>query len=74
MQNVSEKTRIGIYSGLISNLKSIRKPGNYKSSDKRCKICQNYLNKMSTGQVWKTCRETERHSATVIYYLKCKVC
>ena len=48
MQNVSETTRIGIFSGFISNLKSIRKPGNYKSSDKRCKICQNYLNKINS--------------------------
>ena len=32
-------------SRFISNLKHIRKPGTYKCSDKRCKICQIYLNK-----------------------------
>ena len=43
------------YFRFISNLKNISKPGTYKCSDKRCKICQNYLNEtnkftMSNGQ------------------------
>ena len=43
-------------SRFISNLKHIRKPGTYKCNDKRCKICQIYLNEtnkfpMSNGQV-----------------------
>ena len=31
-------------SRFISSFGNIRKPGSYKSSDKKCKICQNYLN------------------------------
>ena len=31
-------------SRLISSFKNIKKPGTYKHSDKRCKLCQNYLN------------------------------
>ena len=31
------------YSRFISNFKNIRKPGTYKCNDKRCKICQSYL-------------------------------
>ena len=43
------------YFRFISNFKNINKPGTYKCSDKRCKICQNYLNEtnkftMSNGQ------------------------
>ena len=63
----------------ISNLKNIRKPVTYKWSDKRCKICQIYLNEtnkftMSNGQVWEICREIDCHSVNVIYYLKSKMC
>ena len=63
----------------ISNFKNIRKPRTYKCSNKRCKICQNYLNKtskftMPNGQVWEICREIDYHSVNVIYYLKCKMC
>ena len=58
---------------------NIRKPGTYKCSDKRCKICQNYLNKtnkftMSNGQVWEIRQEIVCCSVNVIYYLKCKMC
>ena len=43
-------------SRFILNFKNIRKPGTYKCCDKRCKICQNYLNEtnkstMPNGQV-----------------------
>ena len=43
------------YFRFISNFKNISKPETYKCSDKRCKICQNYLNEtnkftMSNGQ------------------------
>ena len=46
-------------SKFISNFKNTKKPGTYKCSDKRCKICQNYLNEtntftMSNGQIWKS--------------------
>ena len=66
-------------SRFISNLKHIRKPGTYKCSDKRCKICQIYLNEtnkftMSNGQVWEIRREIDCQSVNVIYYLKCKIC
>ena len=66
-------------SRFISNFKIIRKPGAYKCSDKRCKICQNYLNEtnkftVSNGQVWEICRQIDCHSVSVIYYLKCKMC
>ena len=66
-------------SRFISSFKNIRKPGTYKCSDKRCKICQNYLNEtnkftMSNGQVWEIRREIDCHSVNVIYYLKCKIC
>ena len=42
----------------ISNFKNIRKPGTYKCSDKKGKICQNYLDEtnkftMSNGQIGK---------------------
>ena len=65
-------------SRFTSNLKNIRKPGTYKCSDKRWKICQNYLNEtktftMSNGQVWEIHREIDSHSVNVIYYLKCKM-
>ena len=41
----------------ISNFKNNRKPGNYKYSDTRCQVCQNYLNEinkftLSNGRVW----------------------
>ena len=44
-------------SKFISNVKNIRKPETYKCNDKRCEVCQNYLNetnefKMPFGQVW----------------------
>ena len=63
----------------ISNFKNIRKPGTYKYNDKRCKICQNYLNEtnkftISNGQVWEIRRETDCLSVNVIYYVKCKMC
>ena len=53
-------------SRFISNFKNIKKPGTYKCSGKRCKICQNYLNEtnkfiMSNGQVWEICREIDCH-------------
>ena len=43
-------------SRFMPNFKKTRKPGTYKCSDKRCKICQNYLNETnkftkSNGQV-----------------------
>ena len=61
-------------SRFISNFKNIRKPGTYRCSDKRCKICQNYLNEankftVSNGQVWEIRREIDCHSVNVIYYL-----
>ena len=64
-------------SKFISNVKNIRKPGTYKCNDKRCEVCQNYLNetnksKMSFGQVWEIHREIE--SLNVTYYLKCEMC
>ena len=64
-------------SRFISNFKIIRK--NYKCSDKRCKINQNYLNEtsqftMSNGQVWEIRREINWHSVNAIFYLKCKTC
>ena len=48
-------------SRLISNFEN-RKSRNYKCSDKRCKICQSYLNEtnkftVSNGQVWEIHRE-----------------
>ena len=68
-----------ISSRFISSFKNIRKPGTYKCSDKRCKICQNYLNEtnkstMPNGQVREIRREIDCHSVNVIYYLKCKMC
>ena len=68
-----------VSSRFISNFTNIRKPGTYKCSDKRCKICQNYLNEtnkftMSNRQVWEIRREIDCHSVSVIYYLKCKMC
>ena len=65
-------------SGFISSFKTIRKPGAYKYSDKRCSMCQNYLNEtkkftMSNGQVWEIHRENDCHSVNVICYLKCKM-
>ena len=67
------------FSKFISSFKNIRKPGTYKCSDKRCKICQNDLNEtnkftMSNDQIWEIRRETDCHSVNVIYYLKCKMC
>ena len=61
-------------SRFISNFKNIRKPGTYRCSDKRCKICQNCLNEankftVSNGQVWEIRREIDCHSVNVIYYL-----
>ena len=66
-------------SRFISDFKIIRKPETYICIDKRCKICQNYLNEtnkitISNGQVWEIHRETDCYSANVIYYLKCKMC
>ena len=66
-------------SRFISNFKNIRKPGTYKYSDKRCKICQKILNEtnkftMSNGQVLEFHREIDCHSVNVIYYLKLKMC
>ena len=63
----------------ISSFKNIRKPGTYKWSDKRCKICQSYLNEtnkftMSNRQLWEIRREINCHSVNVIYYLKCIMC
>ena len=53
-------------SRFISSFKNIKKPGTYKCSGKRCKICKNYLNEtnkiiMSNGQVWETRREIDCH-------------
>ena len=53
-------------SRFISNFKNIKKPGTYKCSGKRCKICQNYLNgtnkfTFSNGQVWEIRREIDCH-------------
>ena len=66
-------------SRFISNFKNIRKPGTYKCSDERFKICQNDLNvtskfTMSNGQVSEICREIDCHPVNVIYYFKCKMC
>ena len=66
-------------SRFISNFKNIRQPGTYKCSDKRCKICQNYLNEIkeftiSNCQIWEIRREIDCDSVNVIYYLKCKMC
>ena len=63
----------------IPSFKNFRKPGTYKCSVKRYKICQSYLNEankltMSNGQVWEIRREIDCHSVNVIYYLKCKMC
>ena len=43
-----------------------RKPGSYKSSDKKCKICQNYLNQNNkfTCQMVKFGKLTEKLTAT----------
>ena len=65
-------------SRFISNFKNIRKPGSYKWSDERFKICQNDLNEtckftMSNGQVWEIRREINWHSVNAIFYLKCKM-
>ena len=53
-------------SRFISSFKNIKKPGTYKCSGKRCKICQNYLNEtnkftLSNGQVWEIRREIDCH-------------
>ena len=66
-------------SRFISNFKSVRKPGTYKCSDKRCKMCQNYLNETNeftrlNGQIWEIRRKINRRTANVICYLKCKIC
>ena len=60
-----------VSSRFISNLKNIRKPGTYICSDKRCKICQNYLNETNkftklNVQVWEIRREIDCHSVNVI--------
>ena len=39
-----------ISSRFISSLKNIRKPGTYKCSDKRYKICKTYLNETMNSQ------------------------
>ena len=59
---MSPKQPKGLYrelasSRFISNFKNVRKPVTYKCSDKRCKICQDYLNEtnkftISNSQVW----------------------
>ena len=53
-------------SRFISSFKNIKKPGTYKCSGKRCKICQNCLNgtnkfTFSNGQVWEIRREIDCH-------------
>ena len=53
-------------SRFISNFKNIRKPGTYKRSDKRCKICQIYLDEtkkftMPNVQIWEILREIDCH-------------
>ena len=53
-------------SRFISNFKSIKKPLTYKCGDKRCKICQNYLNEtniftMSNGQVCQNGQVSQRN-------------
>ena len=63
----------------MSSFKNIRKPGTYKCSDKRYKICKTYLNEtnkftMSNSQVWEIRREIDCHSVNAIYYSKCKMC
>ena len=67
--------RTGAFYRFISNFKNIRKPANYKCSDKRCKMCQNYLNEtnkftMPNSQVWEICREIDCFSVNLIYYLR----
>ena len=66
-------------SRFTSNFENIRKPRTYKCSDKRSQKYPNYLNETKTftmynGQVWEVHRETDCHSASVIYYLKCNMC
>ena len=66
-------------SKFTSNFKNIRKPETYECSNKRCKICQYYLNEtktftMSNDQNWRNCREIDCHSVNVIYYLICIMC
>ena len=63
---------------LLSRNFLISLSGTYKSSDKRCKIFQNYLNEtnkftMSNGQVREICRKIACHSINVICYLKYKM-
>ena len=65
-------------SRFISDLKTLENLEN-KCRDRRCNICQNYLNDvnkftMPNDQVWKICREIDSNSVNVIYYLKWKIC
>ena len=66
-------------SSKFTSTRTIIEPGTYKCKDKRCKICQLYLNEtkqflMSNGQIWDIRRNINCHSINVIYYLKCKMC
>ena len=62
-------------SRFISSFENIRKLGTYKCSDKRCKVCLIYLNKiMSNGQVREICRESDSQTVNVTYYLGCEMC
>ena len=66
--------RTGAFYRFTSSFKNIREPATYKCSDKRCTICQNYLNEtnkftMSNSQVLETLRETDCYSVNVINYL-----
>ena len=46
----------------MPSFKSIRKPGTYKYSDIRCKVCQNHLNE--TNQMVKFKKFTGKLTAT----------
>ena len=66
--------RTGAFYRFTSSFKNIREPATYKCSDKRCTICQNYLNEtnkftMSNSQVLETRREIDCYSVNVINYL-----
>ena len=66
--------RTGAFYRFTSSFKNIREPATYKCSDKRCTICQNYLNEtnkftMSNRQVLETRREIDCYSVNVINYL-----
>ena len=65
-------------SRFIWNFKDIRKPGTYKCSDKRCKICQNQLNEtnkftISNGQFGKFAEKLTAAQSMpyIIWNIKC---